>query len=279
MSERFEAFLSQLSETNATLDYFTDFNKIRRNVNKISIKLNQLNYLIGKKNLKEAVGELFEENPKVFEVLDILIAIRKNKAAKTFNSSGKVVLLDNYFTSPKLIIEYLEETGLAEVFNNKDITNLVDYVFGVEVGLDTNARKNRGGDNMSKTVSRIFDKANIFYKTEMSNTVFPEITSLGADVKRFDFVIKTKQKTYLIETNYYNSGGSKLNEVARAYSDLAPKINQYNGYEFVWITDGQGWFSAKNKLEEAYNIIPRVYNLTTLEDFVKLVQSETTVEF
>lgn len=211
--------------------------------------------------------------------MDILIAIRKNKAAKTFNSSGKVVLLDNYFTSPKLIIEYLEETGLAEVFNNKDITNLVDYVFGVEVGLDTNARKNRGGDNMSKTVSRIFDKANIFYKTEMSNTVFPEITSLGADVKRFDFVIKTKQKTYLIETNYYNSGGSKLNEVARAYSDLAPKINQYNGYEFVWITDGQGWFSAKNKLEEAYNIIPRVYNLTTLEDFVKLVQSETTVEF
>lgn len=95
----------------------------------------------------------------------------------------------------------------------------------------------------------------------------------------FDFVIKTKKKTYLIETNYYNSGGSKLNETARAYSDVAPKINQYNGYEFVWITDGQGWLSAKNKLEEAYNIIPSLYNLITLEDFIKKIQDETLIAF
>lgn len=279
MSKQFEKFLSQLSETNATLDYFTDFDKVKENVNKISIKLTQLNYLIGKKDLKKAVRELFDENPKVFEVLDILIAVRKNKTAKTFNNHGKVVILDDYFTSPELIVEYLEETGLYEIFKNKDITNLVDYVFGVEVGLDTNARKNRGGDNMSKAVSRIFNIAGISYEKEILSTSFSEIVSLGADVKQFDFVIKTKKKTYLIETNFYNSGGSKLNEIARSYSDLAPKINQYDNYEFVWITDGQGWFSAKNKLEEAYNIIPRVYNLTTLEDFVKLVQSETTVEF
>ncbi|MCO5269036.1 MAG: type II restriction endonuclease [Brumimicrobium sp.] len=274
MSEQFKTFLSQLSETNATLDYFTDFKKIKSNVNKISIKLNQLNYLIGKENLKEAVNELYDENPKVFEVLDILIAIRKNKKAKTFNNNGEIVLLDTYFTSPELILEYIVETGLAEVFKNKDVTNLVDYVFGIEVGLDTNARKNRGGDNMSKAVSLIFDKAGVFYKKEVNNTVFPEIISLGADVKRFDFVIKTKKKTYLIETNYYNSGGSKLNETARAYSDVAPKINQYENYEFVWITDGQGWFSAKNKLEEAYNIIPSLYNLITLEDFIKKIQEE-----
>lgn len=274
MSDQFKTFLSQLSETNATLDYFTDFKKIKNNVNKIAIKLNQLNYLIGKENLKEAVNELYEENPKVFEVLDILIAIRKNKKAKTFNNNGEIILLDTYFTSPELILEYIEETGLAEVFRNKDVTNLVDYVFGIEVGLDTNARKNRGGDNMSKAVSLIFDKAVVFYKKEVNNTVFPEIISLGADVKRFDFVIKTKKKTYLIETNYYNSGGSKLNETARAYSDVAPKINQYENYEFVWITDGQGWFSAKNKLEEAYNIIPSLYNLITLEDFIKKIQEE-----
>ena len=274
MSEQFKHFLSQFSETNATLDYFTDFKKIKSNVNKISIKLNQLNYLIGKENLKEAVYELYQENPNVFEVLDILIAIRKNKKAKTFNNNGEIVLLDTYFTSPEGILEYIEETGLAELFRNKDVKNLVDYVFGIEVGLDTNARKNRGGDNMSKAVSLIFDKAGIFYKKEVNNTIFHEIVSLGADVKRFDFVIKTKKKTYLIETNYYNSGGSKLNETARAYSDVAPKINQYPNYEFVWITDGQGWFSAKNKLEEAYNIIPSLYNLITLEDFIKKIQEE-----
>ncbi len=279
MSEQFKIFLSQLSETNATLDYFTDFKKIKGNVNKISIKLNQLNYLIGKVNIKTAVNELYEENPKAFEVLDILIAIRKNKNAKTFNRKGEIVMLDSYFTSPESICEYIEETGLSEIFRNKDVKNLVDYVFGIEVGLDTNARKNRGGDNMSKAVSLIFDKANVFYKKEVNNTIFPEIISLGADVKRFDFVIKTQKKTYLIETNYYNSGGSKLNETARAYSDVAPKINQYENYEFVWITDGQGWFSAKNKLEEAYNIIPSLYNLITLEDFIKKIQEETVIEF
>ncbi len=279
MSEQFKTFLSQFTETNATLDYFTDFKKIKNNVNKIAIKLNQLNYLIGKENLTEAVNELFDENPKVFEVLDILIAIRKNKRAKTFNNNGEIVLLDTYFKKPESVLEFINETGLADVFRNKDVTNLVDYVFGIEVGLDTNARKNRGGDNMSKAVSLIFDKANVFYKKEVANTIFPEIISLGADVKRFDFVIKTKVKTYLIETNYYNSGGSKLNETARAYSDVAPKINQYTDYEFVWITDGQGWFSAKNKLEEAYNIIPSLYNLITLEDFIKKIQEEIVLDF
>ena len=215
----------------------------------------------------------------VFEVLDILIAVRKNKKAKSFNSNGDIVLLDTYFHTSKSILEFIEETGLGEVFRNKNITNLVDYVFGIEVGLDTNARKNRGGENMSKAVSLFFDKAEIHYKKEVSNTVFPEIISLGADVKRFDFVIKTKEKTYLIETNYYNGGGSKLNETARSYSDVAPKINQYKNFDFVWITDGQGWHSAKNKLEEAFSIIPSLYNLSTLHLFIAKIQKEGIIEF
>src|SRR5690554_434650 len=112
MSEQFKIFLSQLSETNATLDYFTDFKKIKGNVSKIAIKLNQLNYLIGRSDIEAAVKELYEENPKSFEVLDILIAIRKNKNAKTFNNKGEIVMLDSYFTSPESICEYIEETGL-----------------------------------------------------------------------------------------------------------------------------------------------------------------------
>jgi type II restriction enzyme len=279
MSEPFKTFLSQLSETNATLDYYTDFGKIESNIRKISLKLNQLNYLIGKEDLKHAIEELFEENAKVFEVLDILIAVRKSKNAKTLNREGIIVHLNSYFEAPEKIYEFVEETGLGEIFRNKNITNLVDYVFGVEVGLDTNARKNRGGENMSKTVSHIFDKANIFYKKEVKSTDFLEITSLGADLKRFDFVIKTKIKTYLIETNFYNGGGSKLNEVARSYSDVAPKINQYSNFEFVWITDGPGWLSAKNKLEEAYSIIPSVYNLANIESFIQKILAENIVKF
>ncbi|MBL0308356.1 MAG: type II restriction endonuclease [Bacteroidetes bacterium] len=279
MSEQFKVFLSQLSETNATLDYFTNFGKIVGNINVISIKLNQLNYLIGKEDLGKAIEELYQENPKVFEVLDILIAVRKKDNKKVINSLGDIVFLETYFVSPKSISEYIEGTGLADVFRNKNITNLVDYVFGIEVGLDTNARKNRGGDNMSKAVSLIFDNAKVFYKKEVSNTVYPEIISLGADVKRFDFVIKTNKKTYLVETNYYNGGGSKLNETARSYSDVAPKINQYANYEFVWITDGQGWHSAKNKLEEAFSIIPSLYNLTSLTLFVENIKAEGIISF
>lgn len=273
MKEQFKTFLSQLSETNATLDYFVDFEKVKGNVRKIALKLNQLNYLIRKDNLEEAINDLYEENPKVFEVLDILIAVR-NKSAKTLDNTGKITLLKSYFTSPKGVLEYICETGLAGVFKNKEISNLVDYVFGIEVGLDTNARKNRGGDNMSKAVSLLFDREEIYYKKEVNSTLFLDIDSLGVDVKRFDFVIKTREKTYLIETNFYNTGGSKLNEVARAYSEVAPKINQYENYEFVWITDGQGWLSAKNKLEEAYNTISIVYNLTTLSEFVEKVKKE-----
>ena len=274
MQKNFDLFISQLSETNATLDYFTDFEKVIRNTNRIAIKLNQLNYLIGKNDLRNAIKELYEENPKVFEVLDILLAVRPKDKKKTFSADGKLVLLESYLTSLQGVIDFIGQSGLAEVFKNKNITSLVDYVFGVEVGLDTNARKNRSGKNMAQTVALKFKSAEIPFRAEVNSSEFEEIKSLGQDLKRFDFVIQTKKKTYLIETNFYNGGGSKLNEVARAYSDIAPKINRYEKFEFVWITDGQGWLSAKNKLGEAYSLIPSVYNLANLDDFISKIKSE-----
>ncbi len=272
MTKNFELFLKQLSETNATLDYFVDFNKVNSNIEKIKIKLNQLNYLIGQEDLKDAIEKLFQENKSVYSVLDILIAVRKKDKKKTFSNSDEIVLIETYFDTSELVYEFIVETGLADIFRNKNITNLVDYVFGIEVGLDTNARKNRGGTQMENAVAKIFERNGITYEKEVKNTTFKELLSLGEDVKRFDFVIKTQEKTYLIETNYYNTGGSKLNEVARAYSDIAPKINQYDSFEFVWITDGQGWLNAKNKLEEAYNNIPKVYNLVSIKEFIKILK-------
>lgn len=270
----FKLFLGQLAQTNATLDYFTDFEKIRSHIQPIEIKLNTLNYLLGKENLDTAIRQLYHENPKVFEVLGILIAIRESKKTKVLNHDLQAVSLSSFFNSPEHIIEYIELTGLAAVFRNSEITNLVDYVFGIEVGLDSNARKNRGGNNMANAAAAIFQQHNIAYRSEVYSTEFLEIASLGADIKRFDFVITTPIRTYLIETNFYNTGGSKLNEVARAYSDIAPKINRYSNYEFIWITDGQGWFSAKNKLEEAFNIIPSVYNLSTINSFIQQIKAE-----
>ena len=267
-------FLGQLTETNSTLDSFVDYKKIQNYVDKISIKLNQLNYLIGKENLLASIEKLFAENPSTFNVLEILIAVRERHKKYVLDVSGKLISLKSYYESPKQIYLFLKESGLAEIFYNKKITNLVDYVFGIEVGLDTNARKNRGGKQMEKNVSGIFENNQIPFLKEVEHTTFKNLTSLGDDIKRFDFVIKTRVKTYLIETNFYNGGGSKLNEVARAYSDISPKINQYPEFEFVWITDGIGWMSAKNKLQEAYNLIPSVYNLTSLKDFIKKVKEE-----
>ena len=144
-------------------------------------------------------------------------------------------------------------------------------MFGIETGLDTNARKNRSGHIMENTVAKIFKENGIRFRQEVYSSEFPELSVLGTDEKRFDFFIKTSKKKYLIEVNFYSGGGSKLNEVARAYTELAPKVNSVKGFEFVWVTDGVGWKSARNKLEEAYNTIPSVYNLTSIEAFLKLL--------
>jgi type II restriction enzyme len=48
-------------------------------------------------------------------------------------------------------------------------------------------------------------------------------------------------------------------------------VNSVEGFEFVWITDGVGWKSAKNKLQEAYSIIPSIYNLTNISDFINKI--------
>lgn len=274
MEKDFNLFMSQLSETNATLDFFVDFDKIRENVGKIKLKLNQLNYLIGHKNIKEAVKEVFEENPKTFEVLDILIATRSKDKKQVINQNLETVLISSYYKNPESVYSFIRETGLEEVFKNKDITNLVDYVFGIEVGLDTNARKNRGGTLMQDTIANIFEKNRIPFEAEVYSTSLEGMISLGDDLKRFDFVIRTKRKIYLMEVNYYNGGGSKLNETARAYTDIAPKINANPLYEFVWITDGKGWESAKTKLQEAYSNIDNIYNLTSIKEFLERVKSE-----
>lgn len=181
--------------------------------------------------------------------------------------------MSDYFTSPEQVAVFLNETGLTEVFQAKQIKNLVDYVFGVEVGLDSNARKNRGGHIMEGLVANILTKNEIAFEQEVYYTEFPEIVkALGADNKRFDFVIRTPHKTYLIEANFYTGGGSKLNEVARAYSELAPKINAVPGFEFVWITDGIGWVSARNKLEEAFEHVPSIYNLSNINEFIHRIK-------
>lgn len=273
MNKDFNKFMSQLQETNQTLDFFCDFDKIAANVDNIKLSLCMLNSLIGTTDLRKSVETIWKRDSSAFSVMDILIAVRSEGKKIVLNSSGDSIIIDRLFTSVDGVMEYLEGTGLADLFRKKKITDLVDYVFGIETGLDSNARKNRSGHVMEGMVANILSDNGIEFRQEVYSTEWPNLQRvLGDDEKRFDFVIKTSKKTYLIEVNFYSGGGSKLNEVARSYSDIAPKVNSVPGFEFVWITDGIGWKSAKNKLQEAYNIIPSIYNLTSIKDFLQEVK-------
>lgn len=275
MNKDFNLFMSQLYETNATLDFYCDFDKIQKNVEDISISLNMLNYLLGKENIREAVEHLWNRDPSVFQVLDILIAIRRkdNKMYLLPNKTAQPI--SELYKSVDGVIEFLSGTGLTNVFQRREIKNLVDYVFGVETGLDTNARKNRSGDVMENWVNDVFVKNGVPCEKEVPCKLFPTVKAiLGKDIKRFDFVIRTKENVYLIEVNFFSKGGgSKPSEVARAYTELSPKINGIEGYKFVWITDGKGW-DGVGSFKEAYQEIPHIYNLTNVQEFVDLVISE-----
>lgn len=273
MPKDFEKFISQLKETNQTLDFFCDFKKVSQNVEDIKLSLCMLNSLIGASDLRKSVETIWNRDKNAFSVMDILIAVRTRDKKKILDSLGNCVPLESMFNSVESIMTFLTDTGLDVILQNRKINNLVDYVFGIETGLDTNARKNRSGHVMENTVANIFTNADIHFRQEVYSREWPAIRDvLGDDEKRFDFVVETPTKVYLIEVNFYSIGGSKLNEVARSYSDIAPKINSVDGFEFVWITDGIGWQSAKNKLQEAYGIIPSVYNLTSIQKFVELVK-------
>ena len=274
--EKFSVFFDNITEIKIGLDYYTDFKKVINNVNTISLRLTQLNYLVGQKDMRKAVEELWKENPKAFSVMGILVAVRKKQNKKAWGRDGSERLVYNYFDSVDHIMEFIEDSGLLTVLQDKHIKNLVDYVFGVETGLDTHGRKNRIGEIMASKIAQQFDETNISYEREVQSKNFPAIKSvLGKDSKRFDFVISCPSKKYLVEVNYYGTQGSKVTEIPRSYMDVAKKINSVEGFEFVWITDGIGWKKAKEQLNEAYDEIPNVYNLNTLQDFINKILQDT----
>lgn len=273
--EQFFQFLSELLETNATLAFYCDFEKVERNIEEIKISLNTLNYLLGQEDLRQAVQQIWNRDPKTFEALQILIAVRPKEKRKVLNSDKTVTPIKDYLNSPEGIVTYLEESGLSKLFRDKTIRNLVDYAFGVEVGLDTHARKNRSGKLMEEYIENIFTDNGVVFQQQVSSNNYPQLKEvLEGDSKTFDFVVKTSLCTYFIEVNFYHGGGSKPNETARAYTKLAPKVNSIDGYEFVWITDGVGWNSAKPMFRAAYDCIEEIYNLKHIQDFITKIHEE-----
>ncbi len=271
----FETFLSTLRATNRDMGFFVDWQKCLVNKDKLSISLNHLNLLLGvsKDNLQDKITLLFNEYVKAFDVLPLILAIRNEKEL-VLDSNRNEISINVYLQSPKGIYDFICESGLDSIFSDRKIKDLNDFVFGIEVGLDSNARKNRGGAFMESYLRDLFAKANLRFKEQVNIVEFSDLQgSFGDDKKRFDFVIFGETMSYFIECNFYTSGGSKLNETARAYQELAPKFNRFADKNFVWITDGQGWHSSKNKLQEAYKSV-EMYNLNNVKNFIKKVQND-----
>ncbi len=277
MKRNFNEWLSTMKDSIATWKYYTDFEKVYSNVESIKVELHILNSLIGSKNIENEFKQLLVEYPKTLKVIPILLA-KREKEIKITNAEGEFLF---NFNQPNYSIEeytkFMRETGLFDLLEKHIINNLVDYVTGVEVGMDTNGRKNRTGKAMEDLVESYFVKyglvKGVSYFKEMSkseielrfNLNLDCISNQGKTEKRFDFVLYIHNHVYACECNFYGSSGSKLNETARSYKNIAMEAKDVKGFTFVWFTDGIGWNTAKHNLEETFDVLDTMYNLSDLE--------------
>lgn len=273
----FNTWLQSFKEVIAGYKYYTDFEKIYRNVDGIKVQLCLMNSLIGSPDIEKDFQELYAQYPEILRCIPILLAKRESEIL-IYDTAGehRFNFKKPNYTAAQYTV-FMRETGLFELMGRKHITNLVDYVTGVETGLDSNARKNRGGDTMEDLVETYIQKAGLIKGLDYFKEMYIHdiqdrwridlscISNEGGTEKRFDFVIKRPQMIYGIETNFYTSSGSKLNETARSYKTLALETKDLDYFRFVWITDGKGWLSAKNNLKETFDVLPDIYNLSELD--------------
>ena len=271
-------WLSGFRDSIADYSYYIDFEKVHRNVEGIKVELNILNSLIGSKNIEAEFEALLEKYPEIFKCIPLLLAVRANEIY-AIDGDGEFTY---QFKKPNLSAEqykvFMRKTGLFDLMANHIVNNLVDYATGIETGLDSNGRKNRGGHLMENLVESFIKKAGFikdetYFKemyihqiTEKWDIDLSALSNQGKMEKRFDFVIKTDNMIYGIETNFYGSGGSKLNETARSYKTLALETDTIDGFTFVWFTDGKGWTSARNNLEETFDVMEHIYSIKDLEN-------------
>lgn len=270
----FDYWLAQMRKSINTYSFYVDFDKVYANVEAMKIELNILNSLIGSQNVEKDIRFIFEKYPETLKCIPTLLAVRQNEI---YAQDEEGSFLFN-FTKPNYTIDeyiiFMRKTGLLNLISEHIVNNLVDYALGIETGLDSNGRKNRGGHQMENLVELYLKKANVEYYKEMYLTEVESkwdidlsaISAEGTTTKRWDFVVKTQDMVYVIETNFYSAGGSKLNETSRSYKMIAEEAKTIPNFEFMWITDGGGWRSARRNLAETFNVMEHIYNITDMEN-------------
>jgi len=274
----FTEWLSKFKTSISDYSYYIDFGKVHRNIDTIKVELNILNSLIGSQNIEVDFEILVAHYPETLKCIPLLLAVRGNEIY-TIDVDGEFLYSFRNMNYPLEQYKiFMRKTGLFNLMEKHILSNLVDYATGVETGLDSNGRKNRGGHLMENLVESYLRKAGLI----SGKTYFKEMTigaieakwqidlsplsNQGKAAKRFDFVAKMPDTVFGIETNFYTGGGSKLNETARSYKTIALEARQVSGFEFVWFTDGQGWKSARNNLEETFDAMEHIYSIADLDN-------------
>lgn len=274
----FNNWLSKFKESISTYEYYVDFKKVIDNVNQVKVELNILNSLIGSKDIEKDFEDIVSRYPETLKCIPILLAVRSYEIyAQDIDGTFKYNFKD-YNQSIEQYKIFMRKTGLFDMISNHIVNNLVDYVYGIETGLDSNGRKNRGGHQMEDLVEKYILQAgftkDVDYFKEMTlksieknwNIDLSALSNNGKAAKRFDYVIKVNDRIYAIETNFYSSGGSKLNETARSYKMLSQESDNIDRFTFIWITDGIGWKNARGNLRETFESMDTLYNIYDLEN-------------
>ncbi len=280
MKRSFDEWLDGFRTSIADYKYYVDFEKVFLNVEQIKVELHILNSLIGSKSIEADFVKLIDRYPQVLKCVPILMAKRELEIRATDEDGAFEYRFNEKAHTAEQYCAFMRKTGLFDLLENHITGNLVDYVTGVETGLDSNGRKNRGGHLMENLVEDYLTKAGLVkdesYFKEMYISEIEKrwgvdlscISNKGTTEKRFDFVIKCDRCIYGVETNFYIGGGSKLNETARSYKTIALETAGLDYFRFVWFTDGEGWLSAKNNLKETFDVLDELYNIQDLENGV-----------
>lgn len=278
MTRDFDTWLGKFKSSISNFGYYINFDKVYENVEKYKVEFNIMNSLIGSRNIEADFRSLVVRYPEILRCIPTLLAVREREIYAMDSKGEHIYDFKKYNDTVDEYAYFMEKTGLFDLIANHIINNLVDYATGVEAGLDSNGRKNRGGHLMEDVVEEFIKDTGAEYYKEMYlediearwDLDLSALSNSGSTRKRFDFVVKTPSTVYAIETNFYkgSGGGSKLNETARSYKLLAQEAEGIDGFEFVWLTDGTAWRSARGNLKETFDTTEYVFCIMELEDGV-----------
>lgn len=278
--ESFRLIIDTLIPTIHQSDWFVDWNRVKANAAPHVRELALLNTVVGSENIEQDLALLIADYPKVLRVMPLLLASRersfdvmvdaKNLIVKRFDFEGRAPSRADIVEC----VDFLRKSGLLGILADRRIKSISDYYFGIEVGLDSNARKNRSGDLMESLVENfIIEAAGELRADYMSQATRDKIKAtwdfdleMDKSERRIDFAIFREGHLFLLETNFYGSGGSKLKSTATEYCEMFERYSRQPRVDFLWITDGFGWKGTQPPLREYCRKADYLLNLFSIRE-------------